>query len=235
MTTSKPHYTNSGTPIVMVMMAYNRDTTSGGDVMNVRKLAVIAIVVLGAMMIAGCAGASASSSSSSASVSSSAASSSASSSESSASSGSSASVDGAPTADSVLKEGEWGTLFSRKGDSALEFGRRVQTDLPVKAFAEYDGMAGGTPVEFDDPAQIRALFNALASANADSENAMVSTDDYTKFWFEFQDGTEYGFFFDSMSIEVTEDGKYHAYAVEGGADLAWFASAARASYNRSMR
>ena len=137
-------------------------------------------------------------------------------------------MSGVPTAESVLPESEWGSLFPVVGDEAVEFGRRVQADLPVKAFAEYDGMASGTPVEFTDPGEIRALFNALAVANADEEASMVSTDDYTRFWFEFDDGTEYGFFFDSMAVEKWVDGKYRAFAVTVNDDLAWFALQASA-------
>ena len=146
------------------------------------------------------------------------------------SSASSASLASSPVssgASAVLLESEWGDYFPTLGDDAVAFGQRVQSELPVKAYALYQGEGGGEPIEFDDPADIAALFNALASTNVGEPATEVSTDDYTSFWFEFADGSSFGFMFDSMTIEMEKDGTWEFYAIEPNPALESFASLAK--------
>ena len=126
-----------------------------------------------------------------------------------------------------MGESEWGDLFATKGPDAVEFGRRVQTDLPVKAYACWQGEGGGEPIWYDDPDDIRELFNALASSGVAGEAKFVSTDDYTSFGFEFSNGESYGFMFSSMALEVQEDGKWNAYAVDASPALESYAKQAK--------
>ena len=86
----------------------------------------------------------------------------------------------------------------------MAFGRRVQGELPVQAIACWQGEGGGEPVGFTDPAEIRALFNALASVRLTGYAELVRTDDYTSFSFTFADGSAQVFSFDSMTVEVRE-------------------------------
>lgn len=109
----------------------------------------------------------------------------------------------------------------------MAFGQRVQTDLPVKAYACWQGEGGGDPIWYEDPADIRSLFNALASSGIAGEAQSVSSDDYTSFGFTFADGETYGFMFDSMALEVQEDGKWKAYEVDASPALASYAEQAK--------
>ena len=136
----------------------------------------------------------------------------------------------------MLPEGEWGSFLSTVGDDAVEFGRRVQDDLPVAAYAEYDSMAGGSPLKFTDPGEVRALFNGLAAANAEAPATMPSTDDYTQFWFEFSDGTTFGFHFSSMIYEKHTDSGYVDFTLTPNDNWVWFALAAQDyTYGKSRR
>ena len=145
-------------------------------------------------------------------------------------------IDGpVPTADFVASEDQWGNLFPTLGDKAVEFGRRVQNELPVKAHVRYSGMAGGIPVEFTDPGTVRAMFNCLATANIGDPAAMISTDDYTDFWLEFEDGTGFGLNLDSMSVGIKTDGKYMMYYLDANKDFERFAVIAHEQYNRNAR
>lgn len=118
-------------------------------------------------------------------------------------------------------------MFATLGDDAVAFGKRVQGELPVKAYALWQGVGGGEPVEFDDPADICALFNALAGTSIASEAETVTTDDYTSFGFTFADGSRFSVMFDSMALEVSEGGTWKAYAIDPGPGLDDFASLAK--------
>ena len=136
-----------------------------------------------------------------------------------------------PTAASVIGEDQWGSLLPALGDDAIAFARRVQDELPTAAYAQYSGVASGEAVEFDEPGEIAALFNALASADLGPEAQELRTDDYTSFWFVFADGQRYSFSFDSMAIDLPDDGMYAYYQVEGNDDLDQFAAIALQAYN----
>ena len=133
-----------------------------------RILALVFALTACMVLAVGCAASSSNASSATSSATSAAKSSSAASSQAQSSSTASttATSEEAPTASEVVPESEWGTLFAVFGDEAVAFGQRVQSELPASAFAEYDGVASGEPIEFTDPGQIRALFNALAQSNA---------------------------------------------------------------------
>ncbi len=133
-----------------------------------------------------------------------------------------------PEATAILGEDEWGDLLESLGPDAVAFGRRVQGELPQTAYAQWSGEGGGEPVEFTEPAQIRALFNALASAGVGEEAKEVRTDDYTSFWFVFADGGRFSFNFDSMAVDLPDDNSYVEYSVLAGDDLQAFAAIAQA-------
>ena len=103
----------------------------------------------------------------------------------------------------------------------------MQTELPVKAYACYQGEGGGDPIWFDDPSTIVKLFNALATTNVTEDVGEIWTDDYTSFGFEFADGTKTGFMFDSMTIQVAAGNSWKFYALEVGPDLQSFADMAK--------
>ena len=178
------------------------------------KLMAATVAVIALAGIVGCAGAPASSSSSAAT--SSATSAVASSSRSSASSAT-AHVQGG--------------LLEALGDDAVAFAQRARSELPVAAYAQYSGVSSGDPVELDNPADILALFNALAAADLGEEATEIRTDDYTSFWFAFADGSRYSFNFDSMAVDLPDDGSYRYYKVESGPDLEHFAAIAYRAYN----
>lgn len=200
-----------------------------------------ALIACAALAMTGCSGSGSSSAASSGSSSASSSSASSQGSSSTASKSTSSStrqqtIDGpVPTADFVASEDQWGNLFPTLGDKAVEFGRRVQNELPVKAHVRYSGMAGGIPVEFTDPGTIRAMFNCLATANIGDPAAMISTDDYTDFWLEFEDGTGFGLNLDSMSVGIKTDGKYMMYYLDANKDFERFAVIAHEQYNRNAR
>ena len=183
-----------------------------------KRLITVIVVGLGALLIAGCASTSSSASSAAGSQSSSA--------PSSASSSASA-----PSAASgvagVLPEVEWGDLFATVGDDAIAFGQRVQSELPVKAYALWQGEGGGEPIWYEDPADIRALFNALAASGIAGEAQTITTDDYTSFGFEFADGTKFSVMFDSMSLQVQEGNAWKFYQVAPSAELSSYADQAK--------
>lgn len=204
--------------------------------MGVRKasyLVIAAFVMAVSLAMVGCsAGASSSGTSSTAVDSASSASGSAEDSSGSAASASStATVPGAPRADAVLAEDEWGDFFQTRGEGAVEFGRRVQDDLPVRAVALWAGEGGGSPIEFTDPAEIRALFNALAASNVAGETTTFTTDDYSSFGFEFADGTSCAFYFDSLAFDVGTGDGHLFYDLDPSPDLNTFLQLA---YKKSM-
>ena len=123
----------------------------------------------------------------------------------------------------MLPESEWGNLFVTVGEGAIAFGQRVQNDLPVKAYACWQGEGGGEPIWFDDPADIRALFNGLASSGIAGEATTMTTDDYYSFGFEFANGDRYGFMFDSMVLQVKDGDSWKFYDVAPSPELAAFA------------
>ena len=178
------------------------------------KLMAATVAVIALAGIVGCAGAPASSSSSAAT--SSATSAVASSSRSSASSAT-AHVQGG--------------LLEALGDDAVAFAQRARSELPVAAYAQYSGVSSGEPMKFDDPNDIEALFNALATAELGPEASEVRTDDYTSFWFEFANGDRFSFNFDSMAVDLPNDGSYTYYEVKGNDDLDRFAAIAKQAYN----
>lgn len=126
----------------------------------------------------------------------------------------------------VLPESEWGDLFATIGDNAIAFGQRVQGDLPVKAYACWQGIGGGDPIWFEDPADIVSLFNALASSSVAGEATTMSTDDYYSFGFEFANGETFGFMFDSMVVQVKDGDSWKFYDVAASPALAAFANQA---------
>ena len=109
----------------------------------------------------------------------------------------------------------------------MQFGQRVQTELPVRAYACWQGMGGGEPIWYDDPAEIRALFNALAATNLAGKATTISTDDYTSFGFKFADDTGYGVMFDSMTVQIEENNVMEFYDLDITPELARFARQAR--------
>lgn len=185
--------------------------------MKIARLVVVLAVGLGLVAFAGCSSAASSASSSSTS----------SFASSSVASPSSSAPSSSASSDGVLGESEWGDLFAAKGEDAIAFGRRVQTDLPVRAYACWQGEGGGEPIWYESPDDIRKLFNALASSGIAGEAQAVSTDDYTSFGFEFADGDSYGFMFSSMALEVQEDGKWKAYELDPSPALTPFAQQAK--------
>ncbi|MBQ9043768.1 MAG: hypothetical protein IJ111_13255 [Eggerthellaceae bacterium] len=191
---------------------------------------VIAIILagLGVLLVAGCANAATSSSTSAASNASSLSAVSSSSEPASSTSASAGKTDG-----SALPEEKWGDYFAVLGDDAVAFGRRVQTELPVKAYACYQGEGGGEPIWFEDQADIVSLFNALAATNAAGDAAEVRTDDYTSFGFEFADGTRSDFTFDSMTFMVQEGNSWKIYAIAPNPALEAYADQAK-SYTMSL-
>ena len=197
-----------------------------------RILALVFALTACMVLAVGCAASSSNASSATSSATSAAKSSSAASSQAQSSSTASttATSEEAPTASEVVPESEWGTLFAVFGDEAVAFGQRVQSELPASAFAEYDGVASGEPIEFTDPGQIRALFNALAQSNAVEGADEIRTDDYTRFWFVFADGSRQSFFFDSMTVQKTVDNSYVFYTVDPMSDLTWFIDAAKGRF-----
>ena len=190
------------------------------------RVIALAFAMAGLLALGGCASAQ----SGSAAGSSASGSSAVSASSSSASSTSSASSSSAPTSvpsDSVLPESEWGDYFSVLGEDAVAFGQRVQTELPVEAYALWEGVGGGDPVELTDSADICTLFNALASANIAGEATMISTDDYTTFGFKFADGTGYRFRYDSLAVEVKEGSTWNYYALDASPEFYAYAELAK--------
>ena len=113
------------------------------------------------------------------------------------------------------------------GDEYVAFGRRVQGELPVRAYACYQGEGGGDPIWYDDAATVVALFNALAAAHATEDAGEVRSDDYTSFGFEFADGSNYGFMFDSMSVQVPRGNSWEFYELDPSPALKSYADAAR--------
>lgn len=196
-----------------------------GKACGIRRAVLAFILGLGLMVLAGCATAAPSSSGNTPASGSSAASSGASSASSAASSASAPS--GGSQVEGVLPESAWGNLFATVGESAVAFGQRVQADLPVKAYACWQGEGGGEPIWYEDPADVKALFNALASSGVAGEAQSVSTDDYTSFGFEFANGDTYGFMFDSMALEVQEGGTWKAYELDASPALAAYAQNAK--------
>ena len=97
----------------------------------------------------------------------------------------------------------------------------------MKAYACWQGVGGGEPIWYEDPADIRSLFNALAESGIAGEATMISTDDYTSFGFEFADGSNYGFMFDSMSIQVPRGNSWEFYELDPSSALKSYADAAR--------
>ena len=193
------------------MERFFRKLFSNGDsARRISRLACIALAAIAATALAGCARAAAPSVSTPA----------GSSDDSRVSVASTASgkVD-APSASDVLPESEWGNLFESIGAEAVAFGRRVQGELPVAACVQWSGVGGGEPVEFADPGTVRAVFNALASADVGDEAGEVRTDDYTSFQFVFADGEQYSVSFDSLAITLHENGRYVVYSVDAGADF----------------
>lgn len=146
----------------------------------------------------------------------------------------SASVSGVPTVQSLFEETKWGSFLPAYGDGAVAFGRKVLASLPVRAYVQYSGVASGPVVEFDDPGEIRGLFNALAVADIGPAATEVRTDDYFSCGFTFEDGSKYGFSFDSMTVDLPNDGSYERYQVVGSNDLQTFAGIAKQAYNASM-
>ena len=73
------------------------------------------------------------------------------------------------------------------GDVYVQFGRRVQNDMPVRARIQWSGVGGGFPIEVTEPSQIRALFNSLAEASIEGEASEIRTDDYIWISFDFAD------------------------------------------------
>lgn len=132
-----------------------------------------------------------------------------------------------PSAQDLLAENAWGNLLSALGSEALAFGRRVQDELPVAAYAQWSGVGGGEPLELTDPAQIRALFNALAGASLGEEASQVTTDDSTAFWFVFADGERFSVSLDSLALVLYKDGHYTAYLIDANDDFYLFAELAR--------
>ncbi len=130
------------------------------------------------------------------------------------------------SATKVLPESEWGDLFATIGDNAIAFGQRVQGDLPVKAYACWQGIGGGYPIWFEDPADIVSLFNALASSGVAGEATTMTTDDYYSFGFEFANGETFGFMFDSMVVQVKDGDSWKFYDVAASPALAAFANQA---------
>ena len=205
-----------------------------------KKVLVVLLVICGITILAGCTGSSAPSESSASSEPSSAggsaSSASGSSTVSSAASPSSASGS-VPTSSvaGILPESEWGDLFATLGEDAVAFGNRVQAELPVKAYACWQGEGGGDPLWYEDPADITALFNALAESGIAGEAKTVSTDDYTSFGFEFADGTRFGVMMDSMSIQVAEGNTWMFYEVDASPALQSFADQAKKHTMASYR
>ena len=113
------------------------------------------------------------------------------------------------------------------GDEYVAFGRRVQGELPVRAYACYQGEGGGDPIWYDDEAAVVALFNALAATHATEDAGEVRSDDYTSFGFEFADGSRTSFMFDSMTFMVAEGNVWKVYGLDYGSDLSAFADEAR--------
>ena len=181
-----------------------------------------------ALVLAGCSGASRSASSGGASPSG------APSGSATVASTDSAPSSGVPTAQNVLEEAYWGSFLPAYGDSAVAFGRKALASLPARAYVQYSGVASGPVVELDDPDEIRALFNALACADIGPAATEVRTDDYFSCGFTFGDGSKFGFNFDSMAIDLPDDGTYECYQVVGSDDLAAFAGIAKQAYNASM-
>ena len=144
-----------------------------GKAFGIRRVVLAFVLGLGLMALAGCATAASSSSGSMPSSASSAASSGVSSASSAASSASAPS--GGSQVEGVLPESAWGNLFATVGESAVAFGQRVQADLPVKAYACWQGEGGGEPIWYEDPADVKALFNALASSGVAGAAQSVST------------------------------------------------------------
>ena len=126
----------------------------------------------------------------------------------------------------VLPESEWGNLFPTLGDGAVAFGQRVQNELPVKAYACWQGEGGGEPILFESPDDIAALFNALASSGVGGKATTVSTDDYTSFGFKFADDAGFSFMFDSMTVMVDVGDKWEFYDVDPSPALASYAAQA---------
>lgn len=129
-----------------------------------------------------------------------------------------------PRADSVLPEDKWGNYFTTCGDEVVEFGRRVQSEVPAKAYISWLGEGGGTGVETTDPAEIRALFNALASSNVIGETNTMWTDDSSGFGFQFSDGSSFGFNFEGMAFGVDDKAAniYRFYELDPSPELSQF-------------
>ena len=116
--------------------------------------------------------------------------------------------------DHVLPESEWGDLFEVMGEDYVSFGQRVLSETPVRSYVMYQGAGGGEPVWFDDAETIIKMCNALAVINVTEETGEIRTDDYTSFGFEFEDGSRTSFMFDSLTIQVEEDGKWQFYGLQ---------------------
>ncbi|MBQ9004572.1 MAG: hypothetical protein IJ087_22270 [Eggerthellaceae bacterium] len=205
-----------------LMLGVCGNQTSGEALARLRTWFVgVSLTVLTAIALAGCS----QSSSASGPVSSGAVSESASSA--SHASGSVLDANEVPSAQAVLAESEWGDLFATIGDTAVTFGRRVQGELPTVVYVQWSGVGGGEPIEFTDPGEIRAAFNALAGASIGDEAKETHTDDYTSFQFTFADGEQFSVSFDSLSVTLHENGRYATYSVVVDDDFRAFAGMAR--------